>query len=82
VADIDANLTPRITNIGSVAHQPADLGEFTLRIGRGDPVERRERGNLDWRSYIRSGPPLATADRAAYSPLVNYAAGPPPGAAL
>ena len=28
-ADIDADLPPRVCNVGSVAHQPADFGNFT-----------------------------------------------------
>ena len=31
-AGIDADLTPRVRNVGSVAHQPAGFGEVTRRI--------------------------------------------------
>jgi len=33
-AGIDADLTPRIRQAGSVAHQPASFGHFTHRICR------------------------------------------------
>jgi hypothetical protein len=38
---IDADLTPRIRNVASVAHQPADFGRFAVRKYRGEPVVRR-----------------------------------------
>ena len=37
-AGIDADLTPRICNAGSLAHQSAGFGIFTQRICRGKPV--------------------------------------------
>ena len=46
-AGIDADLTIRIRNVGSVAHQPADFGIFARRICRGDRVARRQVDQLD-----------------------------------
>src|SRR5262249_13145445 len=46
-AGVDANLTKRIVNVDSVAHQPADFGSFTQRVGRRDFVERRQVDQLD-----------------------------------
>src|SRR5262249_48692157 len=42
-----ANLTIRILNVASVAHQPADLGKLTDIINRGDHVARRQIDQLD-----------------------------------
>jgi len=36
-----------IAEVGTITHQPADFGDFTLRIGRGEPVECRKLGELD-----------------------------------
>src|SRR5262245_27510699 len=41
-AGIDADLTKRIRNVGSVAHQPADFGKLTRGICRGERVARRQ----------------------------------------
>ena len=46
-AGIDADLTTRIRNVGSVAHQPAGFGIFARRICRGDRVARRQLDQLD-----------------------------------
>ena len=46
-AGIDADLTPRIRNVGSVAHQPAGFSKFAVRKCRGDLVERRQLNQLD-----------------------------------
>src|SRR5258708_25730849 len=46
-AGIDADLTPRILNAGSVAHQPTGFRIVTQRICRWEPVERRQLGQLD-----------------------------------
>ena len=45
-AGIDADLTPRIRKVGSVAHQPAGFGKFTHRICRGDRMARRQDGPI------------------------------------
>src|SRR5262249_903893 len=45
-AGIDTGLTPRILNVGTVAHQPAHFGNFTRRICRGNRVARRQVGKL------------------------------------
>src|SRR6516165_4559278 len=45
-AGIDTGLTPRIQNVGTVAHQPAHFGNFTRRICRGNRVARRQVGKL------------------------------------
>ena len=45
-AGIDANLTKRVCNVGSVAHQPAGCHKFTDRIRRRNPVARRQGGKL------------------------------------
>src|SRR6516165_4559279 len=45
-AGIDTGLTPRIQNVGTVAHQPARFGNFTRRICRGNRVARRQVGKL------------------------------------
>src|SRR5262245_31670512 len=44
---IDADLTPRIRNVGSVAHQTAGFGIVTVRIGRGYHVARRQYGKVN-----------------------------------
>src|SRR5262249_27537199 len=44
---IDADLTKRIRELGSVAHQPADLGILTLGIGRRNSMAHRLVGNVD-----------------------------------
>src|SRR5262249_45684765 len=44
---IGTDLTPRISNIGSVAHQAACFGIVTVRIGRGDRVARRQHSKLN-----------------------------------
>src|SRR5262249_28907804 len=44
---IGADLTPRISNVGSVAHQAAGFGIVTVRISRGDRVARRQHGKLN-----------------------------------
>ena len=41
-ADIDADLTIRIRNVGTVAHQPAGFGIFTRRYAAG--IARRPAG--------------------------------------
>ena len=46
-AGIDADLTIRIRNAGSVAHQPADFGISRDRISRRDRVARRQVDQLD-----------------------------------
>src|SRR6516164_8753742 len=45
-AGVDAELAIRIANVGSVTHQAADFSNFTLRIGRGKPVERSQLDQL------------------------------------
>ena len=45
-AGVDADLTKRIRQAGSVAHQPAGFGIFARRICRGDRVARRQVGQL------------------------------------
>src|SRR5262249_47986515 len=44
---IDADLTESILDVGSVAHQPTGFGIVAQRICRGEPVERRQLGQLD-----------------------------------
>ena len=46
-AGVDAGLTIGIRDIGSVAHQPADLGIGARCICRGDPMMRRQVDQLD-----------------------------------
>src|SRR5262249_3190635 len=46
-AGIDAELTPRVRDVGCVAHEPADCGVVTPRIRRGNRVARRQVGQLD-----------------------------------
>src|SRR5262245_5663963 len=45
-AGIDAHLTKRFREIGSVAHQPADCHMITHRISRRNPAARRQSGKL------------------------------------
>src|SRR5262249_50004676 len=45
-AGIDAELTPRIHDVRSVAHHPAGLHVVTPRIGRGDRMARGFEGKL------------------------------------
>jgi hypothetical protein len=45
-AGIDAHLTKRFREIGSVAHQPADCYIITQRISRRNPAARRQGGKL------------------------------------
>ena len=45
-AGIDADLTKRVCEVGSVAHQPAGCDVLTLRISRRNPVARRQGGKL------------------------------------
>src|SRR5262249_47826471 len=45
-AGIDAHLTKRFREIGSVAHQPADCHIITHRISRWNPAARRQSGKL------------------------------------
>src|SRR5262245_33927802 len=45
-AGIDTGLTPRVLNVGTIAHQPAHFGNFTRRICRGNRVARRQVGKL------------------------------------
>src|SRR5262249_2112573 len=42
----DTGLTPRILNVGTVAHQPAHFGNFPRRICRGNRAARRQVGKL------------------------------------
>jgi len=44
---VDSRLTPRIRNVGSVAHQPAGFDKLALRKCRGELVERRQLNDLD-----------------------------------
>src|SRR5215469_11074440 len=44
---INTYLTIRISDVASVAHQPASLGIFTPRIGRGHCKAHRLKGQLD-----------------------------------
>src|SRR5262249_35056185 len=44
---INSHLTIRISDVASVAHQPADLGIFTPRIGRGHRKAHRLKGQLE-----------------------------------
>ena len=46
-AGIDAELTPRARNVGSVAHQPADFDILAPRVCRGDRVACRKLDQLD-----------------------------------
>src|SRR5215475_627774 len=46
-AGINSHLTIRISDIASVAHQPAGLGIFTPRIGRGHRKAHRLKGQLE-----------------------------------
>src|SRR5262245_43983993 len=46
-AGVDADLTPRIRNVGSVAHEPTDVGNLTLGIGRRNSTAHRLAGNVD-----------------------------------
>src|SRR5262249_374307 len=45
-AGVNARLTKRIRNVGPVAHQPADFGNFTRLGYQGNRVARRERSKL------------------------------------
>ena len=45
-AGINADLTKRVCEAGSVAHQPASFHVLTLRISRGNLVARRQGGKL------------------------------------
>src|SRR6266446_7600552 len=47
VAGIEAHLTIRIRQAGSVTHQPAGLSELTQRVYRGHPVVPCQEGQLD-----------------------------------
>ncbi len=66
-AGIDADLTIRIRNVGSVAHQPAGFGKFTRRICRGDRVARRQSGQLD----TPAGEEGVAADEERVGPLAH-----------
>jgi len=46
VAGVDTDLTKHVSEIGSVAHQPAGFHMFTKGISRGNPVARRQDGKL------------------------------------
>jgi hypothetical protein len=46
-AGIDANLTIRVPDVGSIAHQSADFGVFTHIMRRRQPVERSQLRQLD-----------------------------------
>src|SRR5262245_1764378 len=46
-AGIDADLAIGIAEARAVTHQAADFDGFALRIGRGQPVQRRQMGQLD-----------------------------------
>jgi hypothetical protein len=46
-AGVDADLTPRTRNVGSVAHESAGFGRFARRNGDGDRVLCRQDGNLN-----------------------------------
>ena len=41
-AGIEAGVTVRIRIVRPIAHQPADFGKLTVRIGRGERVMRRQ----------------------------------------
>src|SRR5262245_48358461 len=44
---INAELTIHIHNVASVGHQSAGRGKFTVPIYRGNPVEHRQKDQLD-----------------------------------
>src|SRR5262249_52956089 len=44
---VGAGLTPRVRNVGSVAHQPADFGRLAVRKRSWDCVARRQIDQLD-----------------------------------
>src|SRR6266516_3133698 len=71
-AGIDANLTKRIRNVDSVAHQPADFGKVTQRIVRGNRMARREVNQLD----TPAGEKGVIANEQGVGPLA-HAVGPP-----
>ena len=43
---IDADLTIRIQNVGSITHQPADFGNFAKTSCHGNRIVRRQVGKL------------------------------------
>ena len=45
-AGIDADLTKRVREVGSVAHQPAGCDKIAIPINRRNPVARRQNGKL------------------------------------
>ena len=44
---VNADLTKHVQYIGSITHQPAHLDELAQEIGRGNPMMRRERHELN-----------------------------------
>src|SRR5262245_43789938 len=46
-AGVDTDLPPPVHKVGTVAHQPADVGNFTRPVDRRDRVVRCQLGQLD-----------------------------------
>src|SRR5205823_9666836 len=64
---IDANLTPRIRQAGSIAHQTADFGKLTPCICGGDRMTRRQEDQLD----TLAGEKRRAADEDRVGPLAH-----------
>ena len=66
-ASVDADLTIGIPQARSVAHQPASFGILAQTRRRGDPVERRQKGQLD----ASGGERRADADEESVGPFAR-----------